>query len=87
MGPSVEGVLLVCSNGSVPLNKMAAMPIYGKKNFKILFFFRTKKALRLRSTKFVQMTFDLLQQGQICITIHLYGEIIEKSFSQKSIKD
>ena len=30
MGPSVKGFLTVCSNGSAPLNKMAAMPIYGK---------------------------------------------------------
>ena len=25
-----EGVLTICSNGSVPFDKMAAMPIYGK---------------------------------------------------------
>ena len=63
MGPSVKGVLIICSNGSAPLNKMAAMPIYGTKHLKLIF--RTKKALRLnlgkrhrdsRSTKFVQMT-------------------------------
>ena len=30
MGPSVERVLTVCSNGSTPLNKMAAVPIYDK---------------------------------------------------------
>ena len=30
MGPSVEKVLTICSNGSVQLNKMATMPIYGK---------------------------------------------------------
>ena len=32
----VEGVLLICSNGSASLNKMSTMPIYGKitlKNF------------------------------------------------------
>ena len=35
MGTSIEGVLAVYSNGFVPLNKMAAMPIYGKnKHFK-----------------------------------------------------
>ena len=42
MGPSVEKVLPICSTGSAPLNKMAAMPIYGK-----IFFSRTKKALGL----------------------------------------
>ena len=28
MGPSGERVLMICSNGSEPLNKMAAMLIY-----------------------------------------------------------
>ena len=40
MGPSVERMLTICSNGSAPLNKM---PIYGQ----TIFFSRTKKALRL----------------------------------------
>ena len=31
MGPSVEGVLPICSNGSALFNKMAAMPILVKK--------------------------------------------------------
>ena len=31
-GPSVKRVLIICLNGSTPLNKMATMPIYGKKN-------------------------------------------------------
>ena len=30
IGPSVEGMLTICSNGSALLNKMAAMPVYGK---------------------------------------------------------
>ena len=30
MGFSVERMLTICSNGSAPLNKMAALPIYGK---------------------------------------------------------
>ena len=38
MGPSVERMLTICSNGSAPLNKMAAMPIYGKTLKKSLFF-------------------------------------------------
>ena len=38
-------------------------------------------------TKFVQMMtlgwlLTFLRQGQICIPMHLYGENIEKSFSQ-----
>ena len=36
MGPIVERVLPVCSNGSALLNKMAAMSIYGKKTLKNL---------------------------------------------------
>ena len=47
---SVERMLTICSNGSAPLNKTAAKPIYGK-TLKI-FFYRTKLA---RSTKFVEM--------------------------------
>ena len=30
MRASVERMLTICSNGSAPLNKMGAMPIYGK---------------------------------------------------------
>ena len=33
-GPSVKVGLKICSNGSAPLNKMAAMPIYGKSTLK-----------------------------------------------------
>ena len=44
-GPSVEGVLSICSNRSASLNKMATMPIYDGKTLKI-FFSRPKKALR-----------------------------------------
>ena len=44
-GPSFGGMLKICSNGSAPLIKMAAMPIYGK-TLKI-FFSSTKKDLKL----------------------------------------
>ena len=45
----------------------------------------------LRSTKFVQMMtvsgpLTFLQQRQICIPMHLYGENVEKSFSQNVLK-
>ena len=30
MGPPVEGLLIICLNGFALVNKMAAMPIYGK---------------------------------------------------------
>ena len=44
-----------------------------------------------RSTKFVQMMvvgwpLIFLRQDQICTLIHLYGENVEKSFSQWIIK-
>ena len=44
------------------------------------------------STKFVQMMtvgrpLTFLRQDQICITIHLYGENVEKSFSQTLLKN
>ena len=32
------------------------------------------------------MTFDLLRQGQIFVPMHLYGENVEKSFSQNGLK-
>ena len=52
MGRSVEGILTIYSNGSTPMNRMAAMSIYGKKKKKkklkfTVFFSKTKKALRL----------------------------------------
>ena len=43
--PSLELILMICSDDSAPLNKMAAKPIYGKKHLE--FFSTTKKALRL----------------------------------------
>ena len=64
MGSSVEGILsFFFSNGSAPLNNMAAMLLYGKTLKKSLFS-RTKKASSLnlniqhwdsKYTKFVQM--------------------------------
>ena len=36
MGPSVERILTICSNGSAPLNKVAAMSIYGITRKKLL---------------------------------------------------
>ena len=33
-----------------------------------------------------RLTIDLLWQGQICISIHLYWENVEKSFSQNVLK-
>ena len=82
MMPSVERLMTICVNGSAPLNKMAAMPIYGK-HLKIFF----SRAGGSRSTKFVQMMFvgwplTFLRQGQICVPIHLYGESVEVIFSK-----
>ena len=44
-----------------------------------------------KSTKFIQMMIldwplTFLRQGQICIPMHLYGENVEKSFSQNVLK-
>ena len=36
IGP-VEKLLIICSNDSAPLNKVAPMPIYGKNTWKFLF--------------------------------------------------
>ena len=75
MGPSVEGVLSLCSNRSASLNKMATMPTYGKKHLKssspnqrklqgCILVYGTRDS---RSTKFVQndhlrLTLDLFLQ-------------------------
>ena len=62
-GNYVERILIICSNGFAPLNKMTAMPIYGKtlKNFLL----QNQECFEAeswhieygdsRSTKFVQM--------------------------------
>ena len=96
MGPSVEEVLSICSNGSAPLNKMAAMPIYGKtkKTLKV-FFSQTSfeaeswhwglKVNQVCSNDDCTLTFDL-QQGQIWVPLVLYEESVEKSFSQNVFK-
>ena len=81
---------------------MAAMPIYGKKKKKHLklFFSRTKKVLGLNlgirhwglkvdqfcSNDDPRLTYSYLLQDQIGVPMHLYGENIEKSFSQKVLK-
>ena len=49
MEPSVEEVLSVYSNGSAPLNKLATMPICGKKHLKIHLFLYGKNVEKLLS--------------------------------------
>ena len=44
MGPSVTGMLTICSNGTAPLKRMADMPVYGKNTSKSS---QKLKALRL----------------------------------------
>ena len=80
-------VLSICLNGSASLDKMAAMPIYGKKHWKI-FFFRIKEASRLNlvtehwGLKVIQvclnrdpwLIFDLLRQSSLCICM---GKILK----------
>ena len=63
MGPS--GVLTIYSNGFVPLNKMASMPIYGKKKKK------TKKLKNLfQNQTSLMLNLDILHWGlkvyQLC---------------------
>ena len=78
MGTSVERILTICLNGSFPLNKMAAMPIYGKSTLKSTspdqdsfeavskYIASGLKVYQICSNDGCGMTFDLLCQGQIC---------------------
>ena len=34
-----------------------------------------------------RLTLNLFKQGQICVPMHLYGENVEKSFSQYVLKN
>ena len=78
---SVRGVLIVYSNGSAQLNKMAAMSIYGKNTLKsslpdlrkLWSWILVCSTGVWLSTKFVQIMtvcwpLTFLQQSQICIT-------------------
>ena len=83
MGPFVKRMFTICSNGSVLLTTMAAMPIYGKQ-LKI-FFSRTKidseaeslytasgtQSLLSLSNDDTRMTFDLFMVCQLCILVAL----------------
>ena len=97
-GLQSKGYWLIVLIGSALWNKMATMPIYGKKHLKVSLS-STKKAFVVlvysvgdsRSTKFAQMMIlgwplTFLCQGQVCISIHLYGENVEKSFSTSALK-
>ena len=93
IGPSVEGVLSICSNCSAWLNKMAAMPIFGVEHLKI-FISWTKKASNLNlvtehwGLKFVQMMtwgwhLTFLQHGQMYVSIaFVWGKCWKFSFSK-----
>ena len=77
MGPTLERLLSIYSNGSAPLNKIAAILLYniGDSGY----------------TKFVQMMIlewplTCSWQGQIFFSIFLYVGNVEKSFSQNVLK-
>ena len=96
MGLLIKKVLPICSNGSAPSNKMAAMPIYGKtlknlllqnqKSFESWYIASRTQSIPSFSNDDPRLTFDLFTAGQICVPIHLYGENVEKSFSQNVLK-
>ena len=81
------------------LNKMAAMPIYGKNTSKssppeprkLWGSFLVYSIEDSSSTKFIQMMtvsgpLTFLRQGEICVPMHLYRENVEVIFSE-CIKD
>ena len=89
LGPSVDRLLLICSNDFAPLNKMAACS-YMVKLAKI-FSSRKENGIFVysiavsSSTKFVQLIIvgwllTVLEQGQMCVSIDLYGRKVEKSY-------
>ena len=92
--PSVKRRLKICTNSHDPLSKMAAVPMYRKntKNFsspeprKLWGWILLYSIGNPRSTKFLGCPLTFLHQGQICIPILLYGENVEKSFSQNVLK-
>ena len=99
--PFDNGGLKICTNGLSLLIKIVAMPIYGKNTYKSsspkarklqgLLLVHVYSIRDLRSTNLVQMTLGwylaFLQQGQIYIPIHLFGENIEKFSISKCIND
>ena len=98
MGPSVERELTLCLNGSTPLNKMAAIHIYGKalknlhhqnqESFETESWYTASESQGLSncSNDDHRLTFDILWQGQMCVPTHLYRKSVEKSFSQNVLK-
>ena len=84
MVPSVERVLPICSNGFAPLNKMATMPIYGKNI--LLYSLQDSSSTKFDQIMTVSSPLIFLRQCQICVPMYLYGENVEKSFSQNVLK-
>ena len=90
--PSVERALSIYTNGSAPLNKVAAMPIYGKTQYNLLLqnqgSFETEswyKAFVTRSTKFVQIMIlgwplILLRQDHIASKYFCMGKMLKNQF-------
>ena len=82
-GPSVERVLTIFSNGCPSLNKMAAMTIYGKITLKsspaepktsmaeTWYIALRTQGLPSLFMMILDWPLTFLQQGQICIPIHL----------------
>ena len=81
MGSSVKRVLTLCSNGSTPLNKMAAMPIYG-----LSIEHWGLKVYQVCSNYGHRLIFYLFKSRSNCAPIHLYRQNVEKSFSQNVLK-
>ena len=88
-GPSVNRVLPICSNGSA-FEQDGSIAHIWKKHLK-----SSSEPRKLWGdieswTEALMMTVGwplaVLRQGQICVPVHLYGENVEKSFSQNVLK-
>ena len=97
--PSVEDVLKIYTNGHSPPIEIASLLVWRKimllqnyESFEAKSWYTASGILvySIKSTKFVQsyprLTADLFQPGQNCVSVYLYGKIIEKTVSQNVLK-
>ena len=92
IGTSVERVLTICSNGSIKALKISSPEKSSSQEPRKFWGWMLIYSIGdSRSTKFVQMmvigwSLIFLQPDHICAPIYLFGENVEKIFSQYVLK-